>query len=60
MGGESVTALAVKREDKWVKWSYSEYLSEVEAAARAFIRDAIQSYRDTFIIVNLTFYDISM
>ena len=37
IGGDSATALAVKREDKWVKWSYSEYLSEVEAAARAFI-----------------------
>ena len=33
------TAMAVKREgDQWTKWTYRQYLQEVEIAARAFIK----------------------
>ena len=33
------TAMAVKREgDQWTKWTYRQYLQEVEVAARAFIK----------------------
>ena len=48
-----MTALAVKREDKWVKWSYSEYLSEVEAAARAFIKLGLEPRHGVAIIGRL-------
>ena len=39
LGGEH-TALAVKREngEAWTKWTYRQYLDEVEIAARAFIK----------------------
>ena len=50
IGGDSQTALAVKREDKWVKWSYSEYLSETEAAARAFIKLGLEPRHGVAII----------
>jgi hypothetical protein len=32
-----ITALAVKRNDKWIKWTYKEYLDEVKIVAKAFI-----------------------
>ena len=51
-----MTALAVKREDKWVKWSYSEYLSEVEAAARAFIKLGLEPRHGVAIIGKLREY----
>ena len=53
LGGDSATALAVKREDKWVKWSYSEYLLEVEAAARAFIKLGLEPRHGVAIIGKL-------
>ena len=53
IGGESVTALAVKREDKWVRWSYSEYLSETEAAARGFIALGLEPRHGVAIIGKL-------
>ena len=41
LGGEH-TALAVKRGDNgegaWTKWTYRQYLDEVEIAARAFVK----------------------
>jgi hypothetical protein len=39
IGGDH-TALAVKRgdEDKWTKWTYKEYLSDVETVAKAFMK----------------------
>ena len=39
LGGEH-TALAVKRDngEAWTKWTYRQYLDEVEIAARAFIK----------------------
>jgi long-subunit acyl-CoA synthetase (AMP-forming) len=37
IGGDHI-ALAVKRENNWVKWTYNEYLADVEAAAKAFIK----------------------
>merc|ERR1719323_30868 len=32
-----VPALAVKRQDQWVKWTYKEYLQDVRTVAKAFI-----------------------
>jgi len=32
------TALAVKREGEWVKWSYERYLEDVRAVGKAFIK----------------------
>lgn len=32
-----VEALAVQRDDVWIKWTYQEYLSEVETVAKAFL-----------------------
>lgn len=32
------TALAVKRNNEWVKWTYSEYYESVRAAAKSFIK----------------------
>ena len=29
--------MGVKREGKWVKWSYRDYLNDVRCAARAFV-----------------------
>ena len=31
-------ALAVKRDDKWIRWTYQEYLDEVITVAKAFIK----------------------
>ena len=31
-------AMTVKRDDKWMKWTYSDYLSDVRCASRAFIK----------------------
>ena len=50
MGGDSVTALAVKREGAWVRWSYSAYLGEVEAAAKAFIKLGLEPRHGVAII----------
>ena len=35
---ESHPALTVKREGKWVQWSYGQYLKEVRSVAKAFIK----------------------
>lgn len=32
------TALAVKRDDVWVKWTYAEYLDDIKTVAKAFIK----------------------
>ena len=32
------TALAVKREGEWVKWSYDKYLEDVRSVGKAFIK----------------------
>ena len=50
LGGDGQTALAVKRDEKWVRWSYSEYLSETEAAARAFIKLGLEPRHGVAII----------
>ena len=30
-------AMKIKRDDKWVQWSYSDYFSDIKCVARAFI-----------------------
>ena len=32
------TALAVKRNDEWVKWTYAEYYESIQAAAKSFLK----------------------
>ena len=32
-----VVALSVNRDEKWIKWTYKEYLEDVRAVAKAFI-----------------------
>jgi len=32
------TALAVKRDDVWIKWTYKEYFEDVQTVAKAFIK----------------------
>ena len=36
------TAMAVKRDGAWLKWTYQNYLSEVRTVAKAFIKLGLQ------------------
>lgn len=45
-----VLALAVKREDKWIKWTYKEYLQEVRTVAKAFIALGLEPRKSVGII----------
>ena len=37
-GGDNMTAFKVKRDDKWISWSYNDYYRDIECVARAFIK----------------------
>ena len=43
-------ALCVKRNDNWVKWTYSEYLTDVEKVSRAFIQLGLDERRSVAIM----------
>lgn len=45
----SKTALAVKREGQWVKWSYSEYYDEIVTTAKAFIAMGLEPHNSVCI-----------
>jgi len=45
-----VVALAVKREEKWIKWTYKEYLEEVRTVAKAFIALGLEARNSVAII----------
>jgi len=45
-----ILALAVKREDKWIKWTYKEYLQEVRTVAKAFIALGLEPRKSVGII----------
>ena len=43
-------ALAVKRNDQWVKWTYAQYLEEVTTVAKAFIKLGLKPYHSVNIL----------
>jgi len=43
-------ALVVKRGDDWVKWTYKQYLEEVRAVAKAFIKLGLKPFHSTGIL----------
>ncbi|KAL8606650.1 hypothetical protein ACOMHN_025749 [Nucella lapillus] len=43
-------AMAVKREGKWVKWTYRRYMEDVRKAAKSFIKLGLEPYRGVGII----------
>ncbi|KAL8565267.1 hypothetical protein ACOMHN_001165 [Nucella lapillus] len=44
------TAMAIKREGQWVKWTYSQYLADIRTAAKAFIKLGLEPYKGVGII----------
>ena len=47
--GGSHPALAVKRNDEWVKWNYNEYLEDVVTTAKAFIALGLERHESVCI-----------
>lgn len=47
--GDSV-ALAVKRNDQWQKWTYSQYMEDCKTAAKGFIKLGLESFSGVSII----------
>merc|ERR1711971_1088157 len=43
-------AMAVKRNDEWVKWTYAEYLEDVKTVAKAFIKLGLKPYHSVNIM----------
>jgi len=43
-------ALVVKRGDEWVKWTYKQYLDEVKAVAKAFIKLGLKPFHSVGIV----------
>jgi len=43
-------ALAVKRNDVWVKWTYSEYREDVKTVAKAFIKLGLKPFHSVGIL----------
>ena len=43
-------AMAVKRNDKWIKWTYAEYLDDVTTVAKAFIRLGLKPFHSVNIL----------
>lgn len=44
------TALAVKRNDEWVKWTYAEYYESIQAAAKSFLKLGLERFHGVGII----------
>ena len=38
-----LTAIKVKRDNKWVSWSYAEYYRDIKSVARAFIHIGLEA-----------------
>ena len=38
-----LTAMKIKRDDKWIQWSYAEYYNDIKCVARAFINLGLES-----------------
>jgi len=45
-----IVALSVKRENKWVNWTYKEYLEEVRIVAKAFIQLGLEPRKSVGIL----------
>ncbi|XP_028411292.1 long-chain-fatty-acid--CoA ligase ACSBG2-like [Dendronephthya gigantea] len=43
-------ALAVKRNDQWQKWTYSQYMADIRTAAKGFIKLGLESFNGVSII----------
>ena len=43
-------AMAVKRNDEWVKWTYAEYLEDVKTVAKAFIKLGLKPFHSVNIL----------
>ena len=43
-------AMAVKRNDEWVKWTYAEYLEDVRTVAKAFIKLGLKPFHSVNIL----------
>jgi len=43
-------AMAVKRNDEWIKWTYAEYLDDVTTVAKAFIRLGLKPFHSVNIL----------
>ena len=41
-GGDSMTALKVKRDGKWFTWSFADYYRDIQIATRAFIKIGLE------------------
>ena len=47
--GGNQTALNVKRDGKWIKWSFNEYYNDVKATAKAFIAMGLEAHKSVCI-----------
>ena len=43
------TALCVKKDGQWQKWSYNEYYRDIRQAAKAFIRNGLEPFHSVAI-----------
>jgi len=43
-------AMAVKRNDEWVKWTYAEYLEDIKTVAKAFIKLGLKPHHSVNIL----------
>ena len=43
-------ALAVKRNDEWVKWTYTQYLEDIKTVAKAFIKLGLKPHHSVAIL----------
>ena len=50
------TALAVKRDGEWVKWTFKEYHRDVKLVAKAFIKLGLQPHHGVGIIGNRSLF----
>ena len=37
-GGDKMVAFQVKRDGEWIKWSYTDYYTDIQCVARAFVK----------------------
>ena len=37
-GGDNMIAFQVKRDGEWIKWSYTDYYTDIQCVARAFVK----------------------
>ena len=44
------TALAVKRDGVWIKWTYAEYQEDIVTVAKAFIKLGLQPHHSVGIL----------